>query len=189
MSTPASRSSGDSPEDTPAGEAVESTVIVRSLGHDYVLPMRDGVVIAPKGAVTARTQRHRIPSRGSSRPSAEKVTIKEHGAATYGPAATVTRLIETLGNNAVADILGVAKDRPGRWARGEGSPDTNNRRALADLEGLVGHLLAAFTPEQASLWLGGANALLGARPIDVYRNHGSEQVIEAIRAHEQEAYG
>jgi hypothetical protein len=109
------------------------------------------------------------------------------GVVPYSAAAVSGRLVEALGSNTVADLLGVARDRPGRWARGAGSPDPANRAALAELDSLVGHLLAAFTPEQAGLWLFGDNAVLGARPVDVFRTRGSGPVLQAIRAHQQGA--
>lgn len=117
----------------------------------------------------------------------DAVAFKIEGAAAYAPAAVTERLIGLIGNNTVAELLGVAKDRPGRWVRGHGV-DPVNRAGLADLEALVGRLLAAFTPAQASLWLSGDNAHLGARPIDVFRIHGSGPVIHAIAIHEQSAF-
>ncbi|MDX6225175.1 MAG: hypothetical protein QOJ92_2981 [Frankiales bacterium] len=109
------------------------------------------------------------------------------GVVPYSAAATTARLVEALGSNTVADLLGVARDRPGRWARGAGNPDPANRAALAELDALVARLLAAFTPEQAGLWLFGDNAALGARPVDVFRVRGALPVMEAIQAHEQGA--
>lgn len=117
-----------------------------------------------------------------------KVALRAAGASSYGADAVARRLVAALGSNTVADLLGVARDRPGRWAKGDGGPDAVNRTALADLDALVGQLLAAFTPEQASLWLIGDNAYLGGRPLDVYRVGGSGPVVEAIRAHEQGAF-
>ena len=114
--------------------------------------------------------------------------IDVKGVVPYSAAAVSERLIAALGSNTVADLLGVARDRPGRWARGAGQPDPANRAALAELDALVGHLLAAFTPEQAGLWLFGDNAVLGARPVDVFRVHGAGPVLVAVRAHEQGAF-
>jgi hypothetical protein len=106
------------------------------------------------------------------------------------------RLVNALGNNAVAALLGVNvaallgvnKDRPSRWVSGQDAPNEENRAQLADLDALVGHLHSAFTPAQARLWLEGQDPHLGARPIDVYRLEGAAPVIEAIRAFEQGAF-
>ncbi|WP_018771448.1 antitoxin Xre/MbcA/ParS toxin-binding domain-containing protein [Arthrobacter sp. 162MFSha1.1] len=99
-----------------------------------------------------------------------------------------SRLVSALGNNTVAALLGVNKDRPNRWASGKDVPNEENRIQLADLDALVGHLLSVFTPAQAILWMEGQNPHLNARPIDVYRLEGAAPVIEAIRAHEQGAF-
>ncbi|NSX37140.1 hypothetical protein HTS88_12060 [Pseudarthrobacter oxydans] len=84
----------------------------------------------------------------------------------------------------MAALLGVNKDRPGRWVSGKDSPDEENRAQLADLDALVGHLHSAFTRAQARLWLEGQDPHLGARPIDVYRFEGAAPVLKAIRAYE-----
>lgn len=117
-----------------------------------------------------------------------KVAFNAAGVESYGGAAIAQRLVSALGNHTVADLIGVARDRPGRWVTGAEAPDAEQRVALADLGALVARLLAAFTPEQASLWLTSDNAHLGARPLGVYRTHGSGLVVEAIRAYEQGAF-
>lgn len=71
------------------------------------------------------------------------------------PRAVTLRLVNALRNYAVAALLGIKKDRPGRWVSGKDSPNEENRAQLADLDALVGHLHGAFTPAQATLWLEG----------------------------------
>lgn len=75
------------------------------------------------------------------------------------------RLVNSLGNDAVAALLGVNEDRTSRWVSGRDVPDEENRAKLADLDSLVEHLHTAFTPAQARLWLEGHDAHLNARPI------------------------
>lgn len=104
------------------------------------------------------------------------------------PSAITQRLIKAFGKNTVAALLGVSRDRPGRWASGKAVPNARNRAQLADLDAFVSHLHSAFTPTQAILWLEGYNIHLDARPIDVYRLEGAAPVLEAIRAHEQGAF-
>lgn len=106
----------------------------------------------------------------------------------YGPRAVTQRLLNALGKDAVAALLGVSKDMPTRWVSGRDAPNQESRAQLADLDSLVGHLYAAFTPAQAGLWMAGHDAHLNARPIDVYRLEGAAPVIQAIRAHNQGAY-
>lgn len=150
---------------------------------------RQGRYLLPKGVrVTVTPVRGKVSVKMTGRRRKGSVDFKVQGAASYGTPAVAGRLVELLGNNTVAELIGVAKDRPGRWVRGEGV-EAANRAALADLESLVGQLLAAFTPAQAALWLTGDNAHLGGRPIDAFRLHGSSPVVEAIAAREQGAFG
>lgn len=170
-----------------AGSSVPAEVTARVGGRVVKLVVRNGEVLLPK-SLTARAPieiRQRIPG---TRRGPAKVAFSSSGTSAYAADATARRLVDVLGSNTVADLLGVARDRPGRWWRGVGAPEAANRAALADLDALVAQLLAAFTPEQASLWLVGDNAHLGAPPLDVFRVHGSGPVIEAIRAHEQGAF-
>ena len=148
---------------------------------------RQGRYKLPKGMRVTTSGQTKHSVKKSGRRGKTAVAFKVEGAAPYGTAAVAGRLVDLLGNNTVAELLGVAKDRPGRWVRGEGV-EAANRAALADLESLVGQLLAAFTPAQAALWLAGDNAHLGARPIDAFRLEGSAPVVEAIAAREQGAF-
>jgi hypothetical protein len=100
----------------------------------------------------------------------------------YSPKAISDRLINSLGSDAAAPLLGVSAEVLDRWASGQDAPDADGRLQLADLDALVGHLHGAFTPAQAMLWMCSPNVQLGARPIDVYRMQGSAPVIGAIRA-------
>ncbi|MBT8160965.1 MULTISPECIES: hypothetical protein [Arthrobacter] len=171
--------------------ASEQTVILKIGGQEFTVKVRDGVAMMPKGLTRVQTRR---PARSTTRGRAPERTgsINLGGlrkdAPDYGPVATTQRLVNALGNNTVAALLGVNKDRPSRWASGKDVPNDENRIQLADLDALVGHLHSAFTPAQAILWLEGQNAYLNARPIDVYRLEGAAPVIEAIRAHEQGAF-
>lgn len=106
----------------------------------------------------------------------------------YGPMAIADRLINSMGTDAAAPLLGVSVDLLDRWAAGQDAPDPKGRLQLADLDALVCHLHSAFTPAQAMMWMCSPNVHLGARPIDVYRTQGSAPVIGAIRAHAQEAF-
>jgi hypothetical protein len=100
----------------------------------------------------------------------------------YSPKAIAERLINSLGVEAAAPLLGVTEDLFERWASGQEAPDADGRLQLADLDALVGHLHGAFTPAQAMIWMCSYDVHLGARPIDVYRLQGSAPVLGAIRA-------
>ena len=107
----------------------------------------------------------------------------------YSPKAIAERLIDSLGADAAAPLLGVSAELLDRWALGQDAPNAAGRLQLADLDALVGHLHCAFTPAQAMLWMCSPNVELGSRPIDVYRTQGSAPVIGAIRADVREAFG
>lgn len=171
-------------------KAVEQTVILRGGGRETPVKMRNGVILLPKDFKVAPRRRYTktyAKTQASGRTAAVNLAgLKD--TPDYGPRAMTQRLVNALGNNAVAALLGVSKDRPSRWVSGQDSPNEENRAQLADLDSLVGHLHTAFTPAQARLWLEGHNPHLDARPIDVYRLEGAAPVIEAIRAHEQGAF-
>lgn len=173
-------------------KAAGQKVILKGDGQEVPATMRDGVIFVPKEFVVRprrKTTRHGRVRDTKSRPGYGTIVVTGlKDTPDYGPQAITQRLINALGNNTVASLLGVSKDRPSRWASGRDAPNEDNRLQLADLDSLVGHLLSAFTPAQAKLWLDGPNAQLGARPIDVYRLEGAAAVIEAIRAHEQGAF-
>jgi hypothetical protein len=106
----------------------------------------------------------------------------------YSPKAIAERLVNSLGAEATAPLLGISVDLLDRWKTGQDAPDAAGRLKLADLDALVGNLHGAFTPGQAMFWMCSPNVRLGSRPIDVYRTQGSAPVIGAIRAHVQEAF-
>lgn len=123
------------------------------------------------------------------RPAAGKVQVKSiKDVSAYGPEEVARRVIDALGNNVTAKLLGVSPDGPGRWAAGVDRPSETNRARLADLDTLLGHLLATFTPEQAALWLEGQDPFLRARPIDVFAQEGPGRLIDAMKAYAQGAF-
>ena len=149
------------------------------------VPVRNGRAILPKGWAITKVSYPRGNAGGSSIADLKALHAPEEH---YGAAAVARRVIAALGNNVTAALLGVSKDRPGRWARGEDGPSEQNRAGLADLDSLVGQILAAMTPAQAVLWLNGHDPVLNARPLDVYRIEGPDRLIHALKAFEQGAY-
>ena len=61
----------------------------------------------------------------------------------YSPTAIAERLVNSLGMDAAAPLLGVNVDLLGRWTSGQDAPNAAGRLQLADLEALVGHLHSA----------------------------------------------
>lgn len=101
----------------------------------------------------------------------------------------VTWLTGALGNNRVAELLGVSRSQPSRWKSGEERVAPRNRRAVLDLEYVMARLYELWTPAVAAIWLESSNAHLGgARPVDVMQQRGAAEVIQAIDADEEGAY-
>lgn len=101
-----------------------------------------------------------------------------------------TFLIEALGNQSfVAELLGVSRTQPGKWSRGEELPSPQSSRELIDLDHVVARAVSWLGVDNAKEWLTGANAFLeGARPIDVLRQRGSAEVVDALDAEMSGAY-
>jgi hypothetical protein len=126
---------------------------------------------APVAGTTppARTKRHREP-RGA--------------AASH----RLERLVDQLGNNGLANLMGVSRSQPSRWRSGKEGIGVENQRRLIDLDYVFGRLGQLYTARQAEIWLTSHNAHLGARPVDVLRLRGVLPVIAAIEAEAEGAF-
>ena len=97
-------------------------------------------------------------------------------------------LVESLGNNRVAELLEVSRSQPTRWRSGKEGISPANERRVTDLEYIIARLLQLFPKDLAETWLTSQNAHLGARPVDVLRLRGPAAVIQAVDAEAQGAY-
>lgn len=150
----------------------------------FPIQVHDGRGVLPKGVAV----RGSSAGRSGPKPRGSTSLRRVRRPAAYEPDAMTARIVEALGSNVTAGLLGVSKDRPTRWVKGVDRPSGESRARLADLDSLVGQMLAVFTPDQAVLWLNGEDPFLQARPLDVFQIEGSTRVIEAMRAYEQGAY-
>lgn len=129
---------------------------------------------AARGQFTSRRGRAAAPVAIRVSPSAEA------GYAASGP---VTRVIDALGNNVVAELLGVTRSQPSRWRSGQERLSPESRKRISDLDHVLDRLLLELYPDQAGRWLTGPNPHLGgARPIDVLELRGAAAVLPAIDA-------
>lgn len=98
-------------------------------------------------------------------------------------------LTAVLGSNHVADLLGVNRSQPSRWRSGAEGLAASNQRAVLDLDYVIVRLHQLWTPDVAAIWLDSPNAQLGgATPLEVLRQRGATDVVQAIDAEAQGAY-
>jgi hypothetical protein len=100
----------------------------------------------------------------------------------------LARLVESMGNNWVAGVLGVSVSQPSRWRTGEERISPENARLVTDLEYVISRLFQLYSPTLAKVWLESYNAHLESRPVDVFRLRGALAVAEAVDAEAQGAY-
>lgn len=100
-------------------------------------------------------------------------------------------LVRALGNvTRVADCLGVSRTAVSRWRAGTLLPTLVQARLLVDLDHVVARASIIFEPPSVWNWLSGSNSYLeGARPIDVLQISGAGEVVRALDAAEQLAFG
>lgn len=129
------------------------------------------VIARPRTAVPVPRRQHVILRGG----------LKELGI--YQSQPQVVRLIDLLGNNLLADLLGVSQSQPSMWKSGKERVSSENQRKLSDLDHVMNRLLIEMHPEQATQWLQGNNPHLNfARPMDVLVLKGPSRVLDAIDA-------
>jgi len=101
----------------------------------------------------------------------------------------LARILEALGTNAAARILGVDRAQVSRWSAGKEPVSSEMGRRIVDLHDILTRILRIFDRELAASWLVGSEPLLGgARPIDVLTLEGAAPVIRAIDGIAQGAY-
>ncbi len=104
------------------------------------------------------------------------------------PEQRLAALIDALGNNRVAELLGVSRSQPSRWRAGIEGMSPESLARLTDLDYVWERLTQVYLAEVALVWLRSYNHHLGARPEDVFRFRGAGPVIRAIDAEDQGAY-
>ena len=99
------------------------------------------------------------------------------------------RIVEALGSNAAARLLGADRAQVSRWGRGREAISGEMGRRIVDLHDVLTRILRVYPRAAASLWLAGNEPLLGgARPIDVLVTEGAAPVIGAIDGIAEGAY-
>ena len=101
----------------------------------------------------------------------------------------LARVVEALGTNAAARLLGANRAQVSRWGAGRESISSEMGRRIVDLHDVLTRILRVYGREAAAMWLVGSEPLLGgARPIDVLVLEGAAPVIRAIDGIAEGAY-
>lgn len=122
---------------------------------------------------------------------AERAVIRTHPTPSLSTEVKrrLTWLTAVLGNNKVAELLGVSRSQPSRWRTGAEGLAARNQRAVVDLDYVIVRLHQLWDPEVAAIWIESPNPHLGgATPLDVLKQRGTQDVIGAIDAEAQGAY-
>jgi uncharacterized protein (DUF2384 family) len=93
----------------------------------------------------------------------------------------LVRIIDALGTNAAARLLGADRAQVSRWKAKTEPVGAEMGRRIVDLHDVLTRILRVYSREAAAMWLVGSEPLLGgARPIDVLVTHGAVPVIRTI---------
>jgi uncharacterized protein (DUF2384 family) len=122
-------------------------------------------------------------------PTARTVVLRQSAGALADVAPLLARVIEALGTNAAARLLGADRAQVSRWSAGTESIGSEMGRRIVDLHDVLTRILRVYGREAAAMWLVGSEPLLGgARPIDILVLEGAAPVIRAIDGIAQGAY-
>jgi len=114
-------------------------------------------------------------------PTAKAVVLRQSADALADVTPLLARVIEALGTNAAARLLGADRAQVSRWNAGLESIGSEMGRRIVDLHDVLTRILRVYGREAAALWLVGSEPLLGgARPIDILVLEGAAPVIRAI---------
>jgi uncharacterized protein (DUF2384 family) len=122
-------------------------------------------------------------------PASGTIQLRPSASALADVRPLLARIVEALGTNAAARVLGVDRAQVSRWGSGSEPVGSEMGRRIVDLHDILTRILRVYSHEAAALWLGGSEPLLGgARPIDVLVMEGAAPVIRAIDGIMQGAY-
>jgi uncharacterized protein (DUF2384 family) len=101
----------------------------------------------------------------------------------------LARVVDALGTNAAARLLGADRAQVSRWSNGKEAVGMEMARRIVDVHDVLTRILRVYNRDAAAMWLSGSEPLLGgARPIDVLSLEGAAPVIRAIEAIAQGAH-
>src|ERR1039457_1255586 len=92
---------------------------------------------------------------------AKAVVLRQSADALADVTPLLDRVIEALGTNAAARLLGADRAQVWRWNAGIASIGSEMGREMGGLHDVLTRILLVYGPEPAALWLVGSEPLLG----------------------------
>jgi uncharacterized protein (DUF2384 family) len=122
-------------------------------------------------------------------PEVASVALRQNADSLADVSPLLARIVEGLGTNAAARLLGADRAQVSRWGARIESIGQEMGRRIVDLHDVLTRIVRVVGREAASMWLVGSEPLLGgARPIDVLVIEGAAPVIRAIDGISQGAF-
>jgi uncharacterized protein (DUF2384 family) len=122
-------------------------------------------------------------------PTAKLVILRQSADALADVTPLLARVVEALGTNGAARMLGADRAQVSRWTAGTESIGSEMGRRVVDLHDVLTRILRVYGRDAAAMWLVGSEPLLGgARPIDILVLEGAPPVIRAIDGISQGAF-
>lgn len=129
----------------------------------------------------ARARNAALTRRRPWAPVGNVITLRPSADALADVRPLLSRVVEALGTNAAARLLGADRAQVSRWGSGLEPVSAEMGRRVVDLHDVLTRILRLYNREAAAMWLTGSEPLLGgARPIDVLVLEGAAPVIRAI---------
>jgi uncharacterized protein (DUF2384 family) len=128
-------------------------------------------------------------ARRAWKPVADRIVLRPSADALADVRPLLARIIDALGTNAAARLLGADRAQVSRWMAGKEPVGAEMGRRVVDLHDVLTRILRVYRREAAAMWLVGSEPLLGgARPIDVLAMEGAAPVIRTIDGIAEGAY-
>jgi hypothetical protein len=116
-----------------------------------------------------------------ARRSPETSCLRPTATVPAGVSPLLAWLVEVLGANAAARLLGTDRAQVSRWTSRKEEIGAEMGLRIVDLHDVLTRILRVYNREMAAMWLAGSELLLrGARPIDVLVMEGAGVVVRAI---------
>ncbi len=115
--------------------------------------------------------------------TSEVIRLKPRAANAFTTEPKLERLIEALGSNGAADVLGIDRSQLSRCARGKEGISQELARRISDVEYVLERAVQTMNAEAIGPWLTAPEPLLGDRvPLNVLAKEGPTPVVNALEA-------